>query len=451
MSRKVIITSVVIVIFISGFIFYRLGAEDQSTDIVVDVESGKFIVDIATTGELEAKNSVPIMGPRGVRSFRIWNMTIQSIVAEGTEVKKGEWVATLDKSEIQGQIQEEMLEVEQKQSQYIQTQLDTALVMRQARDELINLAYAVDEKKIQLEQSQFEPPAVIKQAEIDLDKAGRALEQAKGNYKIKLKQNIAKMREASAVLRESKMDYQQRLDVLKEFTIKAPEAGMVMYVKDWNGKPIKEGSQINAWEPIVASLPDLTTMLSTTYINEVDIRKIKPGQRVEIGLDAFPDKKFNGKVTSVANAGEQRPNTDSKVFQATIEIEGTDPSLRPAMTTSNRIIIQERDSVLFIPLECLHSLNDSITYVYKKGGIGVQKQEVLTGIRNNNSVVIKMGLDANDRVYLSIPEGHDNEKINLIPELDGTRNRRDEGQIAEMSAQAEPERNQKAGRRSARN
>jgi HlyD family secretion protein len=43
--------------------------------------------------------------------------------------------------------------------------------MRQARDELINLEYAVEEMQIKLDQSQFEPPATIKQAEIDLDKA----------------------------------------------------------------------------------------------------------------------------------------------------------------------------------------------------------------------------------------------------------------------------------------
>ena len=46
-------------------------------------------------------------------------------------------------------------------------------------------------------------------------------------------------------------------------------------------------------------------MLSKTYINEVDVRRVRPGQIVEIGLDAFPDKKLTGKVIRVANVGEQ--------------------------------------------------------------------------------------------------------------------------------------------------
>ncbi len=437
MKKRYIIPAIILVLLISGFVFFGVRSKEKGTDIIVDVENGEFIVDITTTGELEAKNSVPIIGPRGVRSFRIWNMTIQRIVEEGTEVKKGDWVAELDKSEIQGQIQEELLEVEQSESQFIQTQLDTALVMRQARDELINLAYTVEEKEIQLAQSQYEPPAVIKQAEIDLDKARRALDQAEGNYQIKLKQNIAKMREASAVLNESRMNYDQREEILRQFTIKAPDDGMVMYVKGYDGKPIKAGSQINAWDPVVASLPDLSTMLSVTFVNEVDIRKIKPGQKVEIGLDAFPDKKLTGKVISVANAGEQRPNTDSKVFQTVIEISGTDPALRPAMTTMNKIIIEQKDEVNYIPLECLHSKNDSITYVYKKAGLGIQKQEVKTGIRNNNAVVIELGLDKGDRVYLSVPEGKEKEAIKLLAELDGKRNEKAKGsQVVEQDATA---------------
>src|SRR5258708_11249644 len=148
----------------------------------------------------------------------------------------------------------------------------------------------------------------------------------------------------------------------------APEDGMVIYQKDWDGKPIKAGSQINMWEPTVATLPDLTKMVSKTFVNEVDVRKVKTGQRVEIGLDAYPDKKLKGSVVQVANVGEQRPNSDAKVFEVRVEIEGTDPTLRPSMTTSNKIIANEMESALYVPLECLHNQYDSITFVYKKSG-----------------------------------------------------------------------------------
>jgi len=53
---------------------------------------------------------------------------------------------------------------------------------------------------------------------------------------------------------------------------------MVIYVKEWNGRKRTVGSQVNAWEPGVATLPDLTQMESVTYVNEIDVRKLAVGQ-----------------------------------------------------------------------------------------------------------------------------------------------------------------------------
>jgi hypothetical protein len=195
---------------------------------------------------------------------------------------------------------------------------------------------------------------------------------------------------------------------------------MVIYRKGWDNKPIKAGSQISTWDPVVATLPDLTTMMSKTYVNEVDVRKVKPGQKVDIGLDAYPDKKLTGVVSNVANVGEQRPNSDAKVFQVDVEIFGTDPSLRPAMTTSNKIITMTLDSVLFVPLECLHSLADTITYVFKREGINTVKQEIMLGETNANDAVILAGLSDGDRLYLSLPSDQDGD-VRLLPEMNGKR------------------------------
>ncbi len=430
MKKNIIIGLVAVAVIVSGFLFFNISEKADATEIVVPVNVGKFVVDITTTGELEAKNSVEIQGPAGLRRFRVYQVSIQDIVDEGTVVKKGDWIATLDQSDFNTRLQDKELDLEQRRSEYIQVQLDTTLQMRQARDELINLEYAVEEMQIKLDQSQFEPPATIKQAEIDLDKARRAFEQAKENYKIKLEQNRAKMTEVATELRKDQIEYDQMLDMQKEFQVRAPEPGMVVYAKGNDGKPMKAGSQIHMWDPVVATLPDLSVMLSKTYINEVDVRKVSPGQLVEIGLDAFPEKKLTGRVTRVANVGEQSPNSDSKVFEATIEIDGTDDLLRPAMTTSNRIIVNEIDSALSVPLESLHSYNDSITYVFKKSGLKTEKQEVQVGETNSNSAVIKLGLEPGDRVFLSVPIGkdEDDENINLLAELDGKRTTKEEEQ-----------------------
>jgi len=425
MKRNYLIVAGVAVVLLASFFIFNRTKASGAAYIVAVVKKGEFRIEVETTGELEAKNSVKIMGPGSVRQFQIWEVTLQNIVDEGTVVKKGDWVATLDRSEFQTKFNQKQIDFEKANSKFVQTQLDTTLQMRQARDELINLKYGAEEKEIILQQSKFEPPATIKQAEINLEKAHRAYQQALENYKIKRNQNVEKMREVEAELRKVKGDFDGMSTILESFNVMAPEDGMVIYEKGWDGKPIKAGSRIGMWEPTVATLPDLTKMQSKTFVNEVDVRKVKPGQKVLIGLDSDPDKKLKGVVTKVANVGEQRPNSDAKVFEVLVEIDGTDATLRPSMTTSNKIIAQVLNDVIFIPLESLHTQNDSITYVFKKDGIKISKQEVVVAETNSNEAVITSGLSPDEKVFLSLPTGMESEETKLLPELNGKRRKKE--------------------------
>lgn len=425
MNKKIIIGAAAAVFLILIYFFFIAGASDDGSDIIASVKKGTFKVEIETTGELEAKNSVKIQAPAKVGDYRVDQLTILSIVNEGVVVKRGDWIATMDQTEFQGKIKDNAIELDKAQASFMQTQLDTTLEMRKSRDELVNLQYDVEEKEIVLQQSKFEPPATIKQNEINMAKAKRTLEQALENYKIKKRQNIEKMRTVNAELRKIQSQHEGMLALLPEFTILAPEPGMVIYRKGWDGKPIKAGSQVGTWSPVVATLPDLTVMLSKTYVNEVDVRRVQKGQKVEIGLDAYPDKKLSGTVVNVANVGEQRPNTDAKVFQVDIEISGTDPSLRPAMTTSNKITITTVDNALYIPLECLHTQADTITYVYKRNGIKTIKQEVIVGETNANDAVVLAGLTEADKLQLSVNgKTDDDDDVELLPQLNGKRNKK---------------------------
>jgi len=437
-KRNLYIGAGTFVVLLIGYFVVKGNKEGEISDIMALVKKGEFRVEIETTGELEAKNSVKILGPGGLRNFQIWQVTIQSIVDEGTVVKKGDWVATLDRSEFQNKYTQKQIELEKANSKFVQTQLDTTLQLREARDQLINLKYDVEEKGIILEQSKFEPPASIKQAEINQDKAKRTYSQAIENYKIKKNQNIEKMREVGAEQRKVSGEFAGMTTVLESFNVLAPEDGMVIYEKGWDGKPVKAGSQIQMWEPNVASLPDLTKMVSKTFVNEVDVRKVKQGQRVNVGLDAYPDKRLSGVVIRVANVGEQRPNSDSKVFEVAVELDGTDPSLRPSMTTSNKIIAQVIDSVLYIPLECLHNQFDSITYVYKREGLKTIKQEVIIGETNANEAVITKGIAVDERLYLSTPKGFEADEINLLPELNGKRQKKEEKEKGKVTVPTGP-------------
>ncbi len=398
------------VIFIVLILLYVLFGDSKTSveTIEVPVKSGTFEIQVSTSGELEAKSSEKIMGPMGVRNFRIWNMKIDDIIPDGTVVDSGEYVATLDRSELTNRLKDRELDLETLQTQFTQTQLDTTMDLRNARDELINLEYNLEEKQITVDQSIYEPPATQRQAKIDLDKAQRAYEQAEENYQLKLEKARANMAEVNTKLRKAQNEYQEMVDLLDQFTIFAPKGGMVIYRRDWNGQKQGIGANVGAWDPIVAELPDLTEMKSKTYVNEIDISKVSVGQHVKIGVDAFPDKEYTGIVTEVANIGEQLRNSNAKVFEVVIEVNESDSILRPAMTTKNMIITDVIDSVLYIPIECLQS-NDSISYVYK----GRTRQQVILGKANENEIIIRAGLEADDEIYLVPPEGA--EEYTLVP------------------------------------
>jgi multidrug efflux pump subunit AcrA (membrane-fusion protein) len=190
-------------------------------------------------------------------------------------------------------------------------------------------------------------------------------------------------------------------DFLAKFTITAPAPGMVIYKKDRNGTKRKAGSNVNAFDRIIATLPDLSSMISKTYVNEIEISKVKIGQKVNITIDAFPDKMFTGTVSYIANVGEQLPNSDAKVFEVQIKIDGSDQSLRPSMTTTNRIIIKTFDNVVYIPTECVQTGTDSIPFVYEKNKT---KQIVVLGEMNEKNVIIKQGLNPGTTLYITTPD-----------------------------------------------
>jgi RND family efflux transporter MFP subunit len=356
-----------------------------------------------SSGELIAKNSENIDGPEGLRQVGIWQVKIQDLVAEGSLVEAGDYVAALDQTEISGKIKDTGAELEKAESQFLQAKLDTTLTLRAARDEILNMAFNLTQKELTLEQSRFEPPAIIRQAELELEKIKRDMVQIQENYKVKKQQAEAKMAEAGANLQQirNKMDNLQR--VFGEFTIRAPKSGMVIYMREWNGQKKKVGSTISPWDPAVATLPDLRYMLSKTYVNEVDIRKLAINQPVSIGLDAFPDLKLKGKVNQVANVGEQKGNTDSKVFEVVIEVLDTDTNVRPGMTTSNRILTATVKDTLVIPLEAVFN-QDSISFVYRKSGLSIEKQEIRLGSANENEVIVVDGVKEGDKLLLTEPK-----------------------------------------------
>jgi RND family efflux transporter MFP subunit len=402
----------VLVVGVAAWAYARDRGGETTEVGVVPVKRGDFSVTVTTSGELRARKFVQITVPANAQQAEAYQLKISTLVPEGTVVKEGEVVAELDRSPLASKIQEVSLALQKAEALHQQAQLDTTLTLSQAREDLRTMQLQLEEKRIAKEQAQFEAPSVRRQAEIDLEKATRALAKATTDYKTKTEQAVAKMSEVGSDLERQRNRLKIIQEVMTGFTIKAPSAGMVIYVKEWNGRKKTAGSQVSPWEPAVATLPDLSQMESITYVNEIDVRKLAVNQKVKIALDADPSKVLPGTVVQVANVGEQRPNADAKVFEVRVNVEVSDTTLRPGMTTSNAVLTQTIPNALFIPLEAVHS-DSGRTFVYRKNGSTVTRQEIATGALSDDEIVVVSGLSDTDRVLLAPPA--DGLKLALVP------------------------------------
>jgi multidrug efflux pump subunit AcrA (membrane-fusion protein) len=404
LKRTFIITGIVVVAaFILLYIVTSLSSKKNLTELYVEVQKGQFEISVTSAGELITERSVDIKGPEIAqgRDFHFMNIKIQDLIPEGSVVKEGDYIATLDRTDLNNNLKDARDQLLTLRTALGVKLLDTAVVLNDLRDEIRNQRFSVEEAAMTLHNSKYEPPASIRQAEIGLDKAQRNLEQQQRSYNQVSAQNRTDIYNQNYWVNKVSKRVRDLEEVLEQFTIKAPASGMVIYKREWSGTKRKVGSMINPFDRVVATLPDLSSMLSKTYINEIDVSKMKIGQHVNITIDAFPKKSYNGTVSFVANVGEKLTNTNDKVFELQIKVEGSDPALRPSMTTGNKIMVKTVNNAVFIPAECVQAGVDSIPYVYTKNGV---RQIVLLGESNEKNVVVEKGLEPGTMVYLNNPE-----------------------------------------------
>jgi multidrug efflux pump subunit AcrA (membrane-fusion protein) len=428
MKKTLYTTSIVIAAaFILLFALNRIGPKRTTNEFYTKVQKGKFEISIISAGELLAEKSVDIKGPEIAmgRDIRFFNIKIQDLIPEGTLVKEGDYIATLDRTDLNNSLKDAQDLLTTRQTNLDMKLLDSAVVLNDLRDGIKNQRFIVQEAAMTLHNSKYEPPTTIRQAEIELDKSQRSLEQLQRSYTQILAQNKTDIINQNYWVNKVSRRVKDIEEVLSEFTVKAPAPGMVIYKREWSGNKRKVGSMIDPFDRVVATLPDLTSMLSKTYVNEIDVSKMKIGQNVNITIDAFPKKMYTGTVSFVANVGEKLLNSDDKVFEVQIKVAGSDLALRPSMTTGNKIIVSTMKDAIYIPVECVQAGVDSIPFVYTKKGI---KQIVLLGESNEKYVLIEKGLDAGTLLYLNNPENPEKfrlegkELIQIIKEREKARN-----------------------------
>jgi hypothetical protein len=435
MKKPLIIGSIFIVSLLSLFVFNKITSNRDRAELFAEAANGRFEISVTTAGELIAENSIDILGPEIVRGrdIRVNRIEIQDLVPEGSLVKKGDYVANLNRTELSNSLKDARERLIEMQRNLEMRLLDSAIQLNGLRDQIRNQEFNIVEREMTFMNSKFEPPTVVRQAEINLEQAKRVLDQTMRNYSRRYAQVNRNINNQKLWISRMDKRVNDLEEVLAGFTVIAPADGMVIYKREWRGNKRKAGSFIEPRDRVIATLPDLSSMISKIYVGEIDVNKIKKGLEVDINVDAFPAKAFKGHVSFIANIGEKLPNSNDKMFEVLIKLDNFDPDLRPSMTTGNKVLIKAMNDVIYIPTECIQAGNDGIPFVYKKNGT---KQIVVTGEVNDKHMVIEAGLEPGTKVYLGNPENPEKFRLvgqDLIPLIKGLENNEFTSQLGDIN------------------
>jgi HlyD family secretion protein len=403
-KHRLILLSFVIILIIAGM-FY---SKSIGTSNVYVIKKDNFEATISCKGEIQSEKAVLISFPDILsdRTLNIYQSQIKDLVPEGTVVKKGDYVALLDQTRIKQLMQQNAENLQKLSAAFNDSKLDSAVTLSTNRDELEQLEFDLRYKKIDVEQSVYDSPANQRKTQIAYDRTSRLIDSKRRSYKmrenelrIKCGWNERKFIE----VKEKNENYQQALIATR---ILAPGDGMIIYARNWQGHKTKIGDYVDLWDPAIATLPDLNSLVSETYVEEIYISKIHVGDSVRVHIDALKNKEVYACISNISNIGQDMQGFDSNVFKVFIRLTGDISRFKPSMTTNNEIIIEKVDNVLAIPLTCLY-MENGIPYVYLKESGEINRRNVKVGEKNDKNVLIRSGLKFGDKILLSKPEKGD--------------------------------------------
>ncbi len=292
---------------------------------------------VEANGELASSNTA-MLSPPAVKNQ--WQYKITYITPEGTNVNEGDRVISFDISQLSQKLAVKNSELKTKQKTLDNTRLTNEAKLEKQKLEYAEFSMQRDKAKRKWEQS--------KGLESNLESQKLAIQyKLSENETRRLKRTLAKTIESNKVKLAIAENNVQRLqnDVelisagIKKMTIKAPKSGIVIYRPDHQGKKVSSGDTVWMGRQIIG-LPSIENMIVKAQILESDAGKVALEQRVEVILDAAPERVFLGKINKLGKVFRRKSNNQPIIiFDAEIVLDKPDTDLmRPGMAARLRIL-----------------------------------------------------------------------------------------------------------------
>ncbi len=292
------------------------------------------------TGEVESTRSQYVISPQTTS----WRTQITFLAKEGQRVQPGDLVMQVDGASI---------ETRQRTAED-----DLARFEATAKRDLANLTLALNQAELELSRAQIEQRIAAMKAEVPADFIGELEYQ---ENQLTLERSVRSVEKASEAQRnastrlgekraEVELEQQHRRErlglwdkMLQGVQIRAEQPGFVLHRQHpWTGSKYQTGDQVQtSWE--IAAVADDQDLHVVAWINAIDVPRITAEQTVEVFFDALPERKIDGQLISIPEAGQSKPQWGKGLYhKAIVAIDHTQLALLPGMSA---LITVEADTL----------------------------------------------------------------------------------------------------------
>jgi HlyD family secretion protein len=382
-----IVTTIAIVaavVFLASF----MSREPAVPVRAVTAQRGTIRSVVSTNGKVEPLQNFEAHAPVGTTVSKI-------LVREGDHVKKGQLLVQLNDTEARSQ-------AARAQAQVRSAEADLSAIQKGGnREEVLTLESQMTKARTdsdtaqrnldalrRLRQQGAASPGEVKNAEDQLKRANADLNLLLQKQKDRYSQpEIARV---EAQKSEAQAAFAAAKDRLDQLNIRAPFEGIVYSL------PVQQGAYLNPGD-LVLQEADLSKVRVRAFVDEPDVGRLAPGDKIEVTWDALPDRTWEG-IVSVIPAVIKLHGTRN-VGETTCVVDNKDFKLLPNVNVGVTIITAEHRDVLTVPREAVHQ-DDSKAYVYQIVNNELQRTYLQTSVSNLTQVEVAGGLPENALIAL---------------------------------------------------
>jgi HlyD family secretion protein len=328
-----------------------------------------------------------------------WQFQIVNLVAEGKQVKAGDQLITFEAQRIRDDLQRFQNELDQANKELEKTRTQIDLERQELQSRLAAAENNYEKLKLKQERDlRVESLKMVEKDRLAFEQARREVEALKERVEWHKKSSEATYQ----IIVSKKTRAENKVNEIKKgmenFQAKADRDGVVIYKTKWNGDKFRVGENVWMGQSIV-EIPELNTIIAEAFVPEVDIGKVKPGQRAEVTIDAFPDKVYSGSIKSIGKLVRPKAwDIPNKILDIQIALDQLDVSImRPAMSVKAKVHTSSIENCLAVPLKAIRTTADG-SMIKVKTDQGWREQMVKLGESNGAEVVILEGLKSGDRI-----------------------------------------------------